>query len=295
MAERGGAAVRLIFLDDSEQTAPLPRRWLGSLIALGGVVVPHGQLTGYADDLAAIKARLGIPSDEKIKWKPRRSSFQAQAGGPLITQLRQSMLEAAITREIKSVTVVLDHGRAYKRRTVPEVGRTILDWLYDKVAMLLDGAIDSGIMIADKPGGGSAEENRWLADTLRLTNDGTAYSKPGKIILPVLTAASHHVPHLQLADLVVAATVAAVAGRPAGLALAPLLRRVAHENAYGYAGGAGITLWPSHDLCDLHWWLFGEDTYMKEGRRHPLGPAANTDPFVPPGRPYMTHDGLEGQ
>jgi hypothetical protein len=285
--------MRFIFLDDSVQHAP-PRRWLGELVALGGVVVPHEQLTGYAEDLAAIKQRLGLPGEEEIKWKPPKSSFQAQASGPLITELRQAMLEAAIALEIKSVVVVLDHGQAFKRQTVAEVGRTILDWLYDKVAILLEGVVDNGIMIADKPGGGQSEENRWLADTLRLTNDGTAYSKPGKILLPVLTAASHHLPHLQLADLVVAATTAAVAGRPAGLTLAPLLRRLAHENVYGYAGGAGITLWPP-DLNDLHWWLFGEDTYMKEGQRRPLGPAAETRPFASPGRPYMANDGLDAQ
>jgi hypothetical protein len=70
---------------------------------------------------------------------------------------------------------------------------------------------------------------------------------------------------LQLADLVVAATTAALAGRRSGLALASLLNRLAHKNAFGTAGGAGIVLWPP-DLYNLHHWVFAEDTYWKVGR-----------------------------
>jgi hypothetical protein len=53
-----------------------------------------------------------------------------------------------------------------------------------------------------------------------------------------------------------------VAGNRYALELAPLLRQLAHKNAYGYAGGAGIKLFPN-DLLNLHYWAFGEDTYWK--------------------------------
>lgn len=68
---------------------------------------------------------------------------------------------------------------------------------------------DIGLVIADKPRDGTAEENKWLAASLDLTNHGTEYIEPDKIVLPIVTAHSHHVPHLQLADLIVAATTAA--------------------------------------------------------------------------------------
>jgi hypothetical protein len=84
----------------------------------------------------------------------------------------------------------------------------------------------------DKPGGNSAQEGRWLTETLTLTNDGTEYVEPGRVVLPILTASSHHVPHLQLADLVVAASTAAVAGRKSGLDLTKL-RELVEQAAAG--------------------------------------------------------------
>ncbi len=129
----------------------------------------------------------------------------------------------------------------------------------------------------------------WLAQTLAVTNDGTAYTAAGTVVLPVLTAGSHHVPHLQLADVVTAATTAAVAGRPHGLRLVPLLRQLARKNARGYVGGAGITLWPP-ELRDLLYWVFGENTYVKGNIGESLGPSGT--PFASPGRPFREGDGM---
>lgn len=112
---------------------------------------------------------------------------------------------------------------------------------------------DIGLVIADKPGGGTAEENKWLADSLDLTNHGTEYIEPDKIVLPIVTAHSHHVPHLQLADFVVATTTAAYAGRPPALFLVPKLRPLMHRHRLGYingvldlAGGFGTAVHVGH-------------------------------------------------
>ncbi len=279
--------MKLVFIDDSSQRNP-PRAGLGELVALGAVIVSEDQVTGFASDLIAIKTRLGVPQDEEIKWKPARGMFLAGAGGETVTQLRESMLNAAIARGITSVVHVLDHSLVYRDRTIVQVGQELLKWTYDKVAFGLEG--QGAVMIADKPGGGPAEESRWLAQTLAMTNDGTAYTAAGKVVLPVLTAGSHHVPHLQLADVVTAATTAAIAGRPHGLRLAPLLRQLARKNARGYAGGAGITLWPP-ELRDLLYWVFGEDTYVKGIIGEQLGPSG-TPPSTAPERPFREHDGI---
>ena len=278
--------MKLVFIDDSGQQKP-PRAGLGHLVALGAVIVPEDEVTGWASDLLAMKAQLGVPEDEEIKWKPSKGSFLASAGGEVNAALRERMLRAAIDRGITSVVHVLDHSLVYRDRSVVQVGQELLKWTYDKVAFGLEG--QGAVMIADKPGGGAADESRWLAETLVLTNDGTAYTEPGKVVLPVLTADSRHVPHLQLADLVTAATTAAVAGRPHGLQLATLLHKLARKNNLGYAGGAGITLWPP-ELRDLLYWVFQEDTYFRAVGGYPLGPS-DTSPiaFL---RPFHGHDGL---
>jgi hypothetical protein len=254
--------MRLAYVDDSEQRSPL-RHGLGPLLALGAAIIPEDQITAYASDLAAIKVDLAIPPSEEIKWKPPKNSFLAGANGELISTLYQRMLEAAVDRQIRTAVVIIDHGKRYTGRSKAEVGREILKWLYERISMHLSDHDDFGIVIADKPGEGPKEDSRWLADTLQLTNDGTEYLTPDRIVMPIVTAASHHVPHLQLADLVVAATTAAVAGHPRGLALGPLLLQLAHKNTLGFAGGAGIVLWPAPELTNLLYWAFGEDTYAK--------------------------------
>lgn len=146
--------------------------------------------------------------------------------------------------------------------------------------MYLSDHDDVGMVIADKPGGGSVQETRWLAGTLKLTNDGTEYVTPDRVVLPIVTATSRHVPHLQLADLVTAATTAAVAGRPSGLRLRELLLALAHKHALGYAGGAGIVLWPRQP--NLFYWAFGEASghFPRRGTattcRTPTGSTATT-------------------
>jgi hypothetical protein len=168
-----------------------------------------------------------------------------------------------IDEQIAKAEKAIDHSKRCTGRSKAEVGRVILEWLYERISMHLGDHDDIGIVIADKPGGGPREDSRWLADTLHLTNDGTEYVTPNRIVMPIVTAASHHVPHLQLAGLIVAATTAAVAGHPHGLALGPLLLRLAHKNRQGLAGGAGIVLWPAPELTNILYWAFGEDTYAK--------------------------------
>jgi hypothetical protein len=102
-----------------------------------------------------------------------------------------------------------------------------------------------------------------------------------RIVLPIVTAPSHHVPHLQLADLVVAATTTAVAGLPHGMELAPLLRELMVTSWYGNRGGSGIVLRPN-TLVNLYYWVFGEPHYMRNSIGLPI-PIANL--------PYDTDEG----
>jgi hypothetical protein len=189
--------MRLVFLDDSEQTNP-PRAGLRRLLAVGAVIVPEAAVAGYAADLAAIRTDLDVPPGEELKWKPSKGSFLASAGGEVNRTLRRRMLEAAIAQQVRTVVVIRDFGVS---RIKTEVGHELLRYLYERISMHLDAHDDLGIVIADKPGGGAREDGRWLAETLPLTDGGTEYVTADRIVLPIVTAPSHHVPHLQLADL----------------------------------------------------------------------------------------------
>jgi hypothetical protein len=234
--------MRLVFLDDSEQTDP-PRAGLRRLLAVGAAIVPEAAVADYAADLAAIRTDLDVPPGDEIKWKPSKGSFLASAGGEVNRTLRTRMLEAALERQIRTVVVISNFGIS---RIKAEVGHEeLLRYLYERISMHLDAHGDLGIVIADKPGGGAKEDGRWLAETLPLTDGGTEYVTADRIVLPIVTAPSHHVPYLQLADLIVAATTAAVAGLPHGMELAPLLRELMVTSCYGNRGGSGIVLRPN--------------------------------------------------
>src|SRR5829696_1267021 len=251
--------VRLAFIDESEERQPR-RTGLGHLVAVGGVVVPETAVAPYSAGLAAICQSLGVPEDTELKWSPSDGSWlKSAAGNAVRTQLRERMLKLAIGLDISSVVVVWDRGLV--NWPVNEVQVEILRWVYERISMCLP-ANEAAIVIADEPGGGREHEKQWLADTLQLTDRGTEYVTPDRVVLPIVTTPSHHVPHLQLADLVVDATTAAVAGNRYALELAPLLRQLAHKNASGYAGAAGIKLFPD-TLLNLYYWAFGEASYWK--------------------------------
>lgn len=274
--------MRVAFLDDSEQANP-PRAGLWHLLAFAAAIFPEEGLTPFATDLSGIAAGLGIPPGEEIKWNPPRGSFLKSADGQLVKTLRRRMLEAALDYQVRTVTVIIDHGAAYTSYSKAQVGKTILKWLYERVSMHLGDHGDVGIMIADKPGGGGKEEKRWLADTLELTSDGTEYVEPGRVVLPVVTADSRHVTHLQFADLIAAATTGAIAGNPPALELGPLLAKLMHRHSLGDVNSAGLVLFPEN--YNLLYHCFGETGYSR--------PSMNAGCTLPwQGWPYATHDGL---
>jgi hypothetical protein len=86
-----------------------------------------------------------------------------------------------------------------------------------------------------------------LADALALDTDGTQYVKPAdkQILLPIITTRSDHVDHLQLADLVAAATTALIAGAPAANPYKELIYKLLAKNYRGYVGGTGLKFIPS--------------------------------------------------
>ncbi|MEU6698663.1 DUF3800 domain-containing protein [Pseudonocardia sp. NPDC046786] len=276
--------LRIAFIDDSGQNDP-PRDGLGPLVSLGAVIFPEHTVDAFHRRLDELRASIGMPTNEEIKWNPPKCSFLANAGGEVVTALRRSMLELAADCEVKSIVCIIDHGCRYQSRDIVGVGQELLKWLFERYTIFLEKDESLGIMIADKPGGGSAEEAHFLANTLIITGGGTEYVKPGAVVMPVLTSDSKHLPHLQLADLVVAATTAAVAGRGSGIALKDQLRALAHRQALGDINGAGLVLFP--DYMNLYHWALGEATWSKAS-------ALSGWSLPRQGQPWAEDDGLGG-
>lgn len=269
-----------VFADDSEEKDPR-RTELGHLVGVGAVLFPENSLIAYSDGIRCLRDELRIPPEVELKWSPPDGSWlKTPEGNAIRTALRKRMLTLARDISVRSLTVVWDRGSL--AWPLPETRREVLKYLYDKVSLCLTTLEDHAVVIADEPGGGPADQRAWLAQTLPLTDEGTDYSKPDRIVLPITTAPSHHVPHLQLADLVAGATTAAVAGNRYALDLKPELMALAHRNFYGRVGGAGLTLWPP-ELRNIFHWVCDDDCYVRSGVGMSLPQA---------GLPFADSDGL---
>ena len=129
--------------------------------------------------------------------------------------------------------------------------------------MCLEDRNSLGLMICDRPGGDKREEEALLSAVLSTIQAGTDFVPPSQVPINILTTRSHLVVELQVADLVTGVTTAMIGG-DTGYAepLFEEVRPMFHRNAAGYAGGAGLKLYPN-ELLNLHHWVGKEDRFVK--------------------------------
>ncbi len=253
-------AVWMVFVDDTKQKGL--RRDLGQLLALGAVAFREDQLAPYADAVSEIFARHMIPEGTELKWSCRKDSwFKTEAGAKILTAVREECLAAAITCRARAAVVVFDLSRTTVQGQAAE--SKVLSFLYERISMMLPPD-ERGVLVCDKPGGSHKDEDAWIAATLTLTRSGTSYVSADNVVLPILTAPSHHHPHLQLADLVAGSVTAAVSGVAYGLELMPSLKPLLHSSPAGGIPGTGLKLFPD-SLINLYYWALDEPTYMRRG------------------------------
>ncbi|MFF5257019.1 DUF3800 domain-containing protein [Streptomyces leeuwenhoekii] len=265
------------FMDDSSRKQKDVRReGLGPLHAYGAVIFPQESLQPYREELAQLRQELGVPAGTEFKWSPD--------GGPLhkkwteLHTARVRMLEAAAALGVRACAVICAPELMPERYSENQLKMEMLEYLYERVTYTLGE--DKGILIADQPGGGRKDETRWLADALALDTDGTQYVKPAdkQILLPVITTRSDHVDHLQLADLVAAATTALIAGATSADPYRDLIYKLLAKNTRGWASGTGLKFMPSapynwRALMNLAYWVFGEYTYVLPDTASSMGTA----------------------
>ncbi|WP_158892007.1 hypothetical protein [Amycolatopsis anabasis] len=281
--------MELIFLQYREQLR-LPRLHLHRLAALGGVIIPEYSTASLAILLGKIRADFGLPADEELTWRPRLGSALA-ALGPELFELRRRMLAEAKACGIRSVVVIRDVGPNQSKQ---DIAAESLKLFYDRVILHLRAKAAMspggcrGLICAGRPT--SEKDGHWLAASLDLTRFGQDYVRPDLIALPIVTAPSAQLPQLQLADLVVSATTAAVAGYASGQHLVPYLHDLMVTDACGKRAGFGIVLRPQR-LNNLYLRVFSESRCVAHGGLEvplPSRGLSTTDHW-----PYATDDGLD--
>ncbi|GAA1711801.1 hypothetical protein GCM10009765_71220 [Fodinicola feengrottensis] len=234
----------LVFMDGCDVPAPA-RAGLGPLRAIGGVLVPESEVAGFDTDLRRIRREAGLAASDRIGW----AAGAALSDRDRRLHVHTTVLAAAMRREIASVVVVADSAsRAGADRE--ELVRTFLG----RVAVFLQERGEIAVVVADPADDGLSQIARELAEVP--ADPDVPYPPETRIVLPVLSAPSRHVPHLQLASLVVGATTAVVAGQPEAAPVAPLLTRLMARRIQHTAGGAGLVLQP--ERYNILHWGFGE-------------------------------------
>lgn len=278
-----GRPLHFAFGDDSKQSGL--RSGMGQLLGLGAVIFPEDQLRSFSQAIRDLRDEHGIPHDVEFKWAMPHgmANYFRQRDEPgLQDTIRASMIRLAAEHQATACVVVWDLGRTTLQGDRAE--RKVLSFLYERIIGAL-ARTHLGVLVFDKPGGDHQDEDAWIGRTLELTEYGTSYVGPDAMVLPVLTAPSHHHEHLQLADLVVGSVTAAVAGNPYGMALMPELRAILHRNYHGWVGGTGLKVFPD-DLTNLYYHVLGEDVFVKvmQNAGYPL-PDAQYAYFDSPGLP----------
>jgi hypothetical protein len=272
--------VYLFFIDDARQRT-CARPGVGRLIAVGGAIIPAENARALDRALDKLCTQdFGFPAGEVFKWSPAPDHWMRNS---LVAERRQEFFLAALATAARmgvqvQVTIADEtRGMATGRAPNHELDTILL------AMERLDGRLRStnkhGVVIAARPGGGRADEDRFLAKCVEMLTLGTQYVAFDRLAANVLTTTFGSSRLLQLADLTVSCTTALVAGHT-GYAgpIFPAIRAMMLESG-GRIGGVGLKLHPDFIFVNLYHWLLGDDAYwrMNMGVSLPMR-----------GRPYLT-------
>lgn len=254
--------MHIFFGDDSARKGI--RGGMGTLVAFGGILIEDKALRPLSDAVDAICKRFEIPPKTELKWSPPKGNWIREN---LVKERRyecySSVLVAAREHGARVVVVAWDTGRT--KLQGKDAFQRCVDFALERVNMHLDNAGELGLVVTDRPGGGKKEEDAFLDEVLGTIESGTAFVDLKRISLTALTANSHHMRQLQVADIVTGVTTAMVAG-DTGFA-APYFKEIIPmfiKNSGGLIGGTGLKLFPD-ELVNVYHWTLGEKSFMRMG------------------------------
>jgi hypothetical protein len=178
----------LFFLDDSRQRNPT-RQGMGPLVAVGGVCVAEEAVRPLELGLDELCRQTGFPDGEagEFKWSPKAEHWMRTE---LVQTARRDfffgVLGLAAIHGVKAIVVLEDTSRGQADATAPSPED-------DVVRLFLERADNylypdrRGILIADRPGGGQEDEDRFLGRCLGTLRAGTRYVELTRVSLALTT------------------------------------------------------------------------------------------------------------
>jgi len=255
--------MHFFFADDSSQKGI--RENMGKLVAFGGILLPSDKISELSTTIDRIATKSGIPDREEIKWSPRKNSWiYNNLGGDERFNCYSSILSAA--REAGGVIIVTVCDPVMRKLKLEWGFERCITYTLERVSAYTENLSSQAIVISDRPSGGKKEEDQFLMDYLNHMESDYNFMLRGNFALNMLTAPSHLVRLLQVADLVTAITTAMVSGQTKyAQEYIELLKPMYAKNALGYAGGTGLKVYPD-ELINLYHWILGEEHFCKASR-----------------------------
>jgi hypothetical protein len=250
--------MEFFFADDSVQRAK--RLTMGRLVSLGGVFINEDAINPLGLAVDQIAAEFGIPPETEIKWSPGKDNWiYSNLLGKKREECYTRLVKAAGNFGAKALVVTWAQGRSSLKGDA--AFQKCLHYAFERITIYLSKTNTNGIVVADRPGGGRSEEDKLLVSFLNRARFGTEFVLPERVLLNVLTAPSHMIRHLQIADLIVGVTTAMVGGLydyapPIFAEIKPMLVR----NSFDLVGGTGLKICPDH-LENLYYWVLKENKY----------------------------------
>jgi len=165
----------LFFADDARQNNPT-RPGMGPLVAIGGVYVPGECVGGLERALNDLCISTGFPPGEEFKWSPGRELWMRNN---LVGNAREAFFLQALrlARDYGARAIIVIEDTKYKRATnTPTPEEDVTRLFLERAHWQFQSANTDGIVVVDRPSGGRADEDQFLADCLELLQSGTGMS-----------------------------------------------------------------------------------------------------------------------
>lgn len=226
--------MHLLFLDESGKPS-------GRTFAVGGVAIRADEWGPLHAAWATALGAAGWPPDKEIKWHGTRS-------GEVPPNLADALYSVLGSAPIRCFVVVLRplagreaHPQFFK--SDDETYATALTFLAERFHRYLARDDSHGVIVLDSREREADDRLRRYFD--RIHRDGTRYTELGRIVDSLLLGPSHFSLGLQIADLVVGATLAAQrAPGDASRWLRELQPRFARHPDTGEIDGVGLKFFP---------------------------------------------------
>lgn len=262
--------MHFIFADDSIQRRPT-RPGMGVLIAIGGFCIKGEKIKNLSSKIDEICSKYGFPPGEIFKWSPGRELWMWDSlKGEKRSNFFREVLDSARKEEIKGIVIVEDRNKRPATERAPNAEIDVIRLFIERIDWELFRAEDQGIIIVDRPSGDRAAEDKFLLSCLESLQAGTEYVGNKRFALNVLSTPSKLTRLLQLADLIVSCSLAAVGGEDQySPPFFDKIREILCKES-GRIGGVGLKIHPDFSYVNLYHWLLKDSYYLRRNIKLPL-------------------------